>query len=110
MRLAAARRHQARAAAAKRKAEKETQREQAKALAAARKAEKEARKAAEEALDQDILMPGLRKLGFTRDQARFGLRECPLLEGEDLQARLKRILAVFVPPHRRLVSNGAAAS
>ena len=100
----------ARAAAAKRKAEKEQVREQARTAAAARKAEKEAKKAAEQALDDDILMPGLRKLGFTREQVRFGLRECPPMEGEDLQVRLKRILTVFLPPHRRLLSPGAAAS
>jgi hypothetical protein len=84
-------------------------RAEAKAAAEKRRAEKAARKAAEEALDQDELMPCLRNLGFTIAEARFALEKCGPL-GE-LEARLRRCLAVMLPPHHRRVSPaGAAAS
>ena len=76
-------------------------REDAKAAAAKRRAEKEAKKAAAEALDNDVLMPGLRGLGYTRAEARFALSECGPMEGHGLQARLKRCLAILMPPHLR---------
>ena len=84
------------------KAFMQTKREQAKAAAARRQAEKEAKRAAVEAIDNDVLMPGLRGLGFSKAEARFALSECGPMEGHGLQARLKRCLAILTPPHLKV--------
>jgi hypothetical protein len=90
-------RAEAKAAAAERKAEK-----------AAATAKRQARKAAEEALDQDELMPCLRNLGATLAEARFALEQCG--PTGELEARLKRCLAILAPPHRRFMPSGAMAT
>jgi hypothetical protein len=66
--------------------------------------------AQQEALDHDELMPGLRNLGFTKEEARFALRESGPMAGQGLEARLKRCLAVLAPPHRNVLPNGAVAT
>ena len=85
----------------------QSQREQARAAAAKRRAEREVKKAAQEALDHDVLMPGLRGLGFTLAEARFALTECGPMDGQPLEARLKRCLRILAPPHQ---SPGPGAS
>jgi hypothetical protein len=85
----------------------QSKREEAKAAAAKRRAEREAKIAAREAIDGDVLMPGLRGLGYTLAEARFALSECGPLEGQPLEARLKRCLRILSPPHQR-VSPGAS--
>ena len=78
----------------------QTKREQAKEAATKRRAEKEAKKAAQDAIDGDVLMPGLRKLGFTLAEARYALTECGPMEGQAIEVRLKRCLRILAPPHQ----------
>ena len=77
----------------------QARREQAKAATSQRRSEREAKRAADEALDRDELMPGLRGLGYSRQQARFALAECKPSETQTLELRLKRCLAILAPPH-----------
>ena len=79
----------------------QSKREQAKEAAAKRRAEKEAKKAALEAIDGDVLMPGLKGLGFTLAEARLALTECGPMDGQPIEARLKRCLRILAPPHQR---------
>lgn len=85
----------------------QNKREQAKAAAAKRRAEKEARRSVEEALDSDELMPGLRRLGYTKEEARSALTKCGPMTGQPIEARLKRCLAVMLPPHRKVTADAA---
>jgi hypothetical protein len=85
-------------------------REQARAVAAKRRAGKEAKRAAQEALDHDELMPGLRRLGCSVGEARSVLAQCGPMEGFPIEARLKRCLSMLAPPHRRIMPTGAIAS
>jgi hypothetical protein len=78
----------------------QNKRDEAQAVAAKRRAEKDAKRAAQEALDGDALMPGLRRLGFTKEEARFALSECGPIDGQPIQVRFKRCLAILRPPHR----------
>ena len=80
------------------KAFMEHKREQARAAAAKRSAEKAARKA----LDDDEVIPWLRKLGVTMAEARFALSECGSMAELTIETRLKRCLAVLAPPHRKV--------
>lgn len=77
-------------------------REQAKAAAAQHRAEKEAKRAEQEALDDDELMPALRNLGLSKEQARFALKECGPAEGQTMEMRIKKCLASMLPPHRKV--------
>jgi 5-methylcytosine-specific restriction endonuclease McrA len=88
----------------------QNKREQAKAAAAKRQAEREAKKAAQEAIDHDELMPGLRGLGFSKEEARFALSKCSPVAGMTIETRFKRCLALLAPPCRKISPGGAIAT
>jgi hypothetical protein len=86
----------------------QNKREQAKAAAEKRRAEKEVKRTAKEALDHDELMPGLRNLGFTKEESRFALTKCGPMGELTIEMRLRRCLAVLTPPHRKVGWSGSA--
>ncbi len=85
-------------------------REQAKAEAARRRAEKESKRVAQEALDHDELMPALRGLGCTIAEARVVLARVGPMDGASMEARMKRCLSFLAAPHTKVSPNGGAAT